>query len=86
MLLRLGQHLDRFDAAQQLVLRLEHVPHAALADRVHDAIRPEREFRAPFLELLDLPAIQVAQIDQPLAEHFVGDLLGGERRRPTRRR
>ena len=67
----LRQHLQRFDAAEHFVLGLEHVAHAALADRVDDAIGAERELGAAFLQLLDLPAIEIAELDQPLAELFV---------------
>ena len=58
------QHLDRHDAAHQPVLGLEHLAHAALADRVDDLVGSEVELRAADLELLGLPAIEPAQLDQ----------------------
>ena len=64
----LRQHFDRFGAAEQLVLGLEDVAHAALADRVDDAIRAEREFGASFFQLFDLPAIEIASLHQSLPQ------------------
>ena len=40
---------------------------------------PKRELRAAFFQLLDLPAIQIAEVDQPLAEQFVADWFGRDR-------
>ncbi len=56
------------------------MPHAALTDRIDDAIRPEHEPRSALFQLLDLPAIQIPEINQPLAENFVADLVGRELR------
>ena len=66
-----GKHLDGHDAPHQAVLGLEHLAHAALADRVDDLVGAEIEFRAADLQLLGLPAIEAAQLDQ----------LGGQLRR-----
>ena len=54
------QHLDRHDAAHQPMLGLEHLAHAALADRIDHLVRAEVELRAARFQLLGLPAIESA--------------------------
>ena len=73
--LRLGQHFDRLDAPQQAVLALEHVAHAAVADRVENAVGPERELRPSVAKLLRLPRVEKPQAHEVLAERIVGRVL-----------
>src|SRR5262245_5175814 len=73
--LRLRQHLDRLDPPQQKMLSLEDVPHPAVADRVENAIRPERELRPPVPQLLGLPGVEIAQLDQLLAQDVVRKII-----------
>ena len=57
---------------------------AAMADRVKDAVRSQRELRPTMPQLLGLPGVEVAQLDELLAEDVVRQIV--ERANPRSQR
>ena len=66
-----GNTLTATIAAHLAVLRLEDLPHPPLADRVDDQIGAEVELRAAVEQLLRLPDVQQAHLDQPVGKLLV---------------
>src|SRR4029079_15632112 len=72
----LWQNFDCFDSPEQLMFGFKYVPHSALANRVDDSVRAQVELGPALFELLDLPTIQVAEVNESLAKRFIGNRFG----------
>ena len=68
------QNLDRFNATEQAVFPFEDVAHTAVADRVENTIRSERELRVTPAKLLSLPTVECALLDEFFRQQFIREI------------